>query len=47
MPDDRMTPLMAEPNSPHTALPHNLEAEQFLLGALLLDNDAIERVDAF
>lgn len=29
------------------SLPHNLEAEQFLLGAILLDNEAIERVDTF
>ena len=46
MPDDRLpTPAPQGPGS-NAALPHNIEAEQFLLGAVLLDNDAIERIDA-
>ena len=36
----------ANASPPSSALPHNLEAEQFLLGAILLDNEMIERVDA-
>lgn len=31
--------------SPYRLLPHNLEAEQGLLGALLIDNRALERID--
>ena len=30
-----------------TALPHNLEAEQFLLGAIFMDNELMERVAGF
>jgi replicative DNA helicase len=46
MPDDIAPPPQAGPALP-ASLPHNLEAEQFLLGAVLLDNEAIERVDTF
>jgi replicative DNA helicase len=48
MPDDHHSSLGDAPNAErHTSLPHNLEAEQFLLGAILLDNESIERVDSF
>ncbi len=46
MADDLPPPPAAGTAAP-TALPHNLEAEQFLLGAILLDNESIERVDTF
>ena len=38
----------AEPNDPdYRAAPHNLEAEQALLGAILVNNDAADRVSSF
>jgi len=39
---------VAEPREPVTRVPpHNIEAEQALLGALLLNNDAFDRVSDF
>ena len=39
---------VAEPREPATRVPpHNIEAEQALLGALLLNNDAFDRVSDF
>ena len=35
---------VAPPNTPRS-MPHNLPAEQNLLGAILLDNNVIERID--
>src|SRR6195256_3118866 len=36
-----------EPASPYRAAPHNIEAEQALLGAILVNNDALYRVSDF
>ncbi len=36
--------MVSTETSPQTHLPHNLEAEQGLIGALLLDNKVLERV---
>ena len=38
-------PLHEQADRPYRILPHNLEAEQGLLGALLVDNRALERID--
>ena len=39
---------VAEPREPATRVPpHNIEAEQALLGALLVNNDAFDRVSDF
>lgn len=41
-------PVANEPNAPgYRILPHNLEAEQGLLGALLVDNRAMEKIGDF
>lgn len=47
--DSNVTPFTSENNSTDDtlALPHNIEAEQGLLGALLLNNDAFDRVSDF
>ncbi len=37
--------LADQADRPYRILPHNLEAEQGLLGALLVDNRALERID--
>ncbi|HEY8190289.1 MAG TPA: DnaB-like helicase C-terminal domain-containing protein, partial [Micavibrio sp.] len=37
--------LTSQEDRPYRILPHNLEAEQGLLGALLVDNRALERID--
>src|SRR3954449_7700623 len=36
-----------EPASPYRAAPHNIEAEQALLGAILVNNEALYRVSDF
>jgi replicative DNA helicase len=44
----KVMPLRAEAPSSHIAeLPHNFEAEQALLGAILINNDAYSRVSEF
>ena len=35
------------PDDSYRAPPHNLEAEQALLGAILVNNDACDRVSSF
>src|ERR1700746_320076 len=35
------------PNAPYRSAPHNIEAEQALLGAILINNDAFYRVSDF
>ena len=36
-----------EPAPPYRAAPHNIEAEQALLGAILVNNEALYRVSDF
>ncbi|MDD9334149.1 MAG: DnaB-like helicase N-terminal domain-containing protein, partial [Bartonella sp.] len=36
-----------EDSSSFRQLPHNIEAEQALLGAILINNDALDRVSDF
>ena len=38
-------PLVGAPSNNPRSMPHNLPAEQNLLGAILLDNSVIERID--
>ena len=38
-------PLAGAPSTAPRSMPHNLPAEQNLLGAILLDNSVIERID--
>ena len=38
-------PLAGAPSNNPRSMPHNLPAEQNLLGAILLDNSVIERID--
>ena len=38
-------PLSGPPSNAPRGMPHNLPAEQNLLGAILLDNSVIERID--
>ncbi|AQX30426.1 replicative DNA helicase [Bartonella schoenbuchensis R1] len=40
-------PLHKEETSSFRQLPHNIEAEQALLGAILINNDALDRVSDF
>ena len=42
-----ITPLVEPDEVPFRAAPHNIEAEQALLGAILVNNDASDRVSAF
>jgi replicative DNA helicase len=42
-----ITSLVDEEEVPFRAAPHNIEAEQALLGAILVNNDACDRVSAF
>src|ERR1700755_2077995 len=47
-PDSNVLKLPADPNAPtYRSAPHNIEAEQSLLGAILVNNDAFYRVSAF
>ena len=39
--------LVEEDEAPFRAAPHNIEAEQALLGAVLVNNDACDRVSGF
>ena len=43
----KLTPLNAESSLPFRQAPHNIEAEQALLGAVLINNEAFDRVSAF
>ena len=46
--DRRIRPTAGQDEEPaYRVLPHNPEAEQGLLGALLIDNSALERVSDF
>ena len=38
-------PVAGAPSNTPRSMPHNLPAEQNLLGAILLDNSVIERID--
>ena len=38
-------PVAGTPSNASRSMPHNLPAEQNLLGAILLDNSVIERID--
>ena len=38
---------MEEPAAPYRTAPHNIEAEQSLLGAILVNNEALYRVSDF
>jgi replicative DNA helicase len=42
-----LKPLSEEPAIPFRQAPHNIEAEQALLGAILINNEAFDRVSAF
>ncbi len=42
-----VTTLVDEENVPFRAAPHNIEAEQALLGAILVNNDACDKVSSF
>ena len=45
---DRLSAVStAEGQLPFRQAPHNLEAEQALLGAILVNNEAMDRVSAF
>src|ERR1700757_3395734 len=47
-PDSNVLKLPADPNAPaYRSAPHNIEAEQSLLGAILVNNDAFYRVSDF
>src|SRR5580692_11403572 len=47
-PDSNVLKLPADPNAPaYRSAPHNIEAEQGLLGAILVNNDAFYRVSDF
>jgi replicative DNA helicase len=47
-PDSNVLKLPADPNAPtYRSAPHNIEAEQSLLGAMLVNNDAFYRVSDF
>jgi replicative DNA helicase len=43
----RLHTLAEEPAIPFRQAPHNIEAEQALLGAILINNEAFDRVSAF
>ncbi len=43
----RLEAINTEPALPFRQAPHNIEAEQALLGAILINNDAFDRVSAF
>lgn len=48
VPEGMDAPPVGDSNKPHyRELPHNMEAEQGLLGAILVDNRSIERVSDF
>ncbi|MCH8239674.1 MAG: replicative DNA helicase, partial [Proteobacteria bacterium] len=42
-----ITPLVEQEDIPFRAAPHNIEAEQALLGAILVNNDACDKVSSF
>ena len=42
-----ITALRDEEDAPFRAAPHNIEAEQALLGAILVNNDASDKVAGF
>ena len=42
-----VTSLVDEGDVPFRAAPHNIEAEQALLGAILVNNDACDKVSSF
>src|SRR5271165_3871423 len=44
---ERPAPERTEPPPAYRILPHNMEAEQGLLGALLVDNRAMEKIGDF
>jgi replicative DNA helicase len=44
--DSTARKLPGEPAPPYRAAPHNIEAEQALLGAILVNNEALYRVSA-
>jgi replicative DNA helicase len=44
---DRLSAVSADESLPFRQAPHNLEAEQALLGAILVNNEAMDRVSAF
>ena len=44
----RLEPNLAQDNGPvFRSAPHNIEAEQALLGAILVNNEACDRVSSF
>src|SRR5262245_43251488 len=43
----KLAPVNPEQSLPFRQAPHNIEAEQALLGALLINNEAFDRVSAF
>jgi replicative DNA helicase len=46
--DSNVLKLAPEPGTPaYRSAPHNIEAEQSLLGAILVNNDAFYRVSDF
>jgi replicative DNA helicase len=45
--DSAARKLPAENTPVYRAAPHNVEAEQALLGAILINNDAFDRVSDF
>jgi len=46
--DSNVLKLAPEPGTPaYRSAPHNIEAEQALLGAILVNNDAFYRVSDF
>src|SRR4029079_17366175 len=44
---DRLSAVSAAESLPFRQAPHNLEAEQALLGAILVNNEAMDRVSSF
>jgi replicative DNA helicase len=44
---DRLKVAAAQETVPFRQAPHNLEAEQALLGAILVNNESMDRVSAF
>jgi replicative DNA helicase len=44
---DRLAAASVDESLPFRQAPHNLEAEQALLGAILVNNEAMDRVSSF